>query len=407
MLWPPPARITTPGHGLRGRRASGGATTPINYAAPIDYVVFPSTAKPKLVVPNRPRRVSAAAVRNFNTGSSGRKRLAVNALAGAVRLGVGQLVAGRLAVAYPAGVPASGIEAHLSEVLGRPVQVSLYIGPARAVRKPVLQVLDDRGTTFAFAKLGVDDFTRELVRSEGEVARFLSALPLQVLRVPAVLHSGTWNGHELVVQSAFPRGAAADPMSPEFSAAVNELARARGTRTLPLALSSYWTRLRGRLEAQPPGPFRAVLDDSVTRIEESVGAVELAFGSWHGDWAPWNMTVSDGHLLVWDWERFQTDVPVGFDAVHFDVQGPVVFDAVPPAQAFRNTLGRASRLLAPYGSDDVTAALLVWLYAIELALGYLEDREAEVGRTRMGRMSTWLTDTLHSASERTLGVHSA
>ena len=41
------------------------------------------------------------------------------------------------------------------------------------------------------------------------------------------------------------------------------------------------------------------------------------FGSWHGDWMPWNLLRSGTDLWVWDWERSASGVPVGLDAAHF------------------------------------------------------------------------------------------
>ena len=44
--------------------------------------------------------------------------------------------------------------------------VSLHLGPARANRKPVLQLIAPDGETLGFAKLGIGPLTRRLVRAE-------------------------------------------------------------------------------------------------------------------------------------------------------------------------------------------------------------------------------------------------
>ena len=53
---------------------------------------------------------------------------------------------------------------------------------------------------------------------------------------------------------------------------------------------------------------------------EPMGHRPVDFGSWHGDWAPWNMGYRDDIVQLWDWERFSSPVPIGFDAIHFAAQ---------------------------------------------------------------------------------------
>src|SRR5581483_11707468 len=102
-------------------------------------------------------------------------------------------------------------------------------------------------------------------------------------------------------------------------------------------------------------------------------------GSSHGDFAPWNMTAVADHVLVWDWEKFEPDVPVGFDLVHSDVQGAVVLAGASPSDAFAATERRGPELLAPVGNNAAHAELVLWLYAVDIASRYLVDREQEAG----------------------------
>ena len=46
--------------------------------------------------------------------------------------------------------------------------MSLYLSPARANRKPVLQLLTPQGQAAGFAKIGTNQLTRELVTAEYE-----------------------------------------------------------------------------------------------------------------------------------------------------------------------------------------------------------------------------------------------
>lgn len=277
------------------------------------------------------------------------------------------------------------------------MHVSLYIGPARAVRKPVLQVLDQRGRTIAFAKLGVDDFTAKLVRDEGAAVARIAAAGTGALRVPDVLFDGEWNGNALLVQSALPRGTPAAASSPLVARAVRELAAVDGLVTDLLARSSYWARLTARVRTLGPGPMAARLSQSLDSISDVHADTRMQFGAAHGDLAPWNMTLGREHALVWDWEKFELDVPVGFDAVHCDIQGASVLDGLSPAQAFVAVMDRAATLLEPIGNAPV-GRLIVWLYAVDIATRYMLDGEQEAGTTPMTELADWLPEVLDRAA---------
>jgi hypothetical protein len=388
VLWPAPALVSAlPRLARPGRDGDGGV------------VLLPSARAPRLIVPLRPRRVAAAAVRNFNTSSSPYKQVLGRALALAVRFGAADLLGGRLRIQYP-DVGRHDIEAHLSEVLGQPAHVSVWVGPARAVRKPVLQVLDGRGATVAFAKVGIGEFTRHLVRAEAEAVGFLGAVSWQVLQVPIVLHAATWRGNELLVQSALPRGSS-NGSQRLVGRAMDELARVKGVTRSPLRDSAYWRELGERVAQLPEHGFGIRLRDALRRLESAAGDIELEYGSWHGDWAPWNMTVTADRVCVWDWERFETGVPVGFDAVHCAVHGPVVAGTRPAAESFAHTLARVGEIFAAHGTARLPALLTVWLYAVDLAARYVIDGELEAGRTRMSRFDNWLDVTLDRAETAT------
>ena len=55
----------------------------------------------------------------------------------------------------------------------------------------------------------------------------------------------------------------------------------------------------------------------IDRLCATAGDLEWRTGSWHGDWTPWNMARSGQRVLLWDWERFETDVPIGLDRCHY------------------------------------------------------------------------------------------
>ena len=112
---------------------------------------------------------------------------------------------------------------------------------------------------------------------------------------------------------------------------------------------TYWRGLRSRLEACPPSETAGALLRVIHDLEATADTTRLAFGSWHGDWTPWNMAFSGGRVLVWDWERFENGVPVGFDAVHYQLQGAVTRNGAEAQAAAEVALFTAPMTLGPLG----------------------------------------------------------
>ncbi|MFC4149366.1 hypothetical protein ACFO0M_24215 [Micromonospora mangrovi] len=368
LIWPAPAEPTL----RRGGRDG--------------WVVVPSAARPRLLVPTGSGRAAASAVRH-STEAVGRKaKLVRQGLATAFRLGLGPLVF-RDRVAVTGG----GLDAYLAEVLGTPALVSMHIGPARANRKPVLQLLGSDGRALGFAKLGVDPLTRTLVDVEAAALRRLAELPLGPVTVARVLYHGYWHGHALLVQEALPvRLPRATPAAAEAAerAAMVAVAGCLRVRRRSYAGSSHATRLAEAIDALGGRPEAGRLQAVLKAVADADPTV--AFGAWHGDWNGGNSAVlADGRVLVWDWERFEGDVPAGYDALHRAVQTAIGHDGLEPTDAARALIAGAAGTLAPFDSAGRDADLVAVLYLVELATRYLRDRQAEAG-ARLGHVDAWL-----------------
>jgi hypothetical protein len=370
------------------------------------YIVVPDARCPRLLVPAGDRRIAAAAVARYSeaTSRATQRQAAVVALrTGTDRL----LLRDRINVTVRPARATDSIDTYLARVLGRPVAISVHIGPARADRKPIIQVLARHGDTVGFAKLGIDPLTRDLVRAETHALNTLGRARMRNVSVPRVLHAGQWRGHEVLIKSALPIWESRTTLSTKrLAGAMNEVASSGGTHAARLAGDPYWKTLRSRLEALVSRDGRAggredgsnagdearILVHAADQLVASAGGTELTYGCWHGDWTPWNMATTASSLLVWDWERFTPGVPMGFDAVHFNFQRLIVRGAE-PAGAVDTTLGRADRLLAPFEVAPEATHLTALLYLIDLAARYLEDRHAEAGAP-LGVLGRWLLPVL-------------
>ncbi|MFJ2028792.1 hypothetical protein [Streptosporangium sp. NPDC087985] len=228
------------------------------------------------------------------------------------------------------------VETYLSEVLGTPIRVVLHVRPAlRVNRKPILEAHAPDGLA-AFVKIGDTDRGRELIANEARTLHLLAGVPLRTVVPPSVLHHGSWRGLSV------------------------------------LALSPLPVR-RGRISAD-------LLIDAVGEISRIPGRGS----AWHGDFSPWNIARgADGRLLVWDWERFATGVPPGFDALHHFFQRAL--RRTGPATAARACLAQSLPILAPFGLSAAESRLTAVRYLIALA-----DRHAADGHAPFGPPDHWL-----------------
>ncbi|GII64574.1 hypothetical protein Skr01_46590 [Sphaerisporangium krabiense] len=259
------------------------------------------------------------------------------------------------------------IEGHLADVLGRPVTVLLHVRPARrANRKPILEVRTPSGEPLAFVKVGDTDRSRALVRHESATLRMLAAAPLSTVVAPTVLHHGTWNGLEVLALSPLPTSRRRVPAS-LLERAIAEIATLGSSLPHP-APRHHGTPAHHEPRAAGHGPW-----------------IDLAGGhAWHGDFAPWNVAPGPGgRLLVWDWERFETGVPLGFDALHHFFQRAL--KRMSPEVAAAACLAQALPTLAPFGLSAGQARQTAVRYLIALA-----DRHERDGLQPLGPPERWL-----------------
>jgi len=397
LLYPEPHTLELPGQ--PSTRESAAGTPPVI----AEYLLLPHARRPRLALPAAPRVLRRAAVRHLPRprGTSARLRnSAVQAVLGLT----GAPFRDRVRVRGAAG--ADSLHAYLRQLLGEPLAFSVHVGgPLRANRKPVVELLGAGGAPVGFAKLGVNDLTRGLVRAEATALTTLGRANLTVATVPAVRHTGQWRGHEVLVQQSLPGWRPAAGSGPTaVTAAMVEVAAACGLTTEAFGASGYRLQLASRLDLAAArtgvrhpqlGPaLRAAGLDAFAKAEE----LPLTFGAWHGDWTPWNSHSTGETVLVWDWERFTTGVPVGFDALHWRLQAAV--DAgTPPNAAAAALPDQAAALLAPFQVGAGAARFTAVLYLLDIAARYLADR-LDDGDQRLSAVGDWLLPVVTAETDQ-------
>jgi hypothetical protein len=362
LLWPPPARVVT-----------GRQRLPRHIGALLgDFTVLPNLKRPRIVLPRAPRRAAATAVDLDDVATSTRARLLTAAMKASLRTGIGQALGARVRMVDDSGIGCETIAGYLGDAIGQDVYPTFRVGPPRANRKPVLRLLDGGGGTVGFAKIGVSDLTSALVRAEAAALAEVNRIGATSFTAPAVLHHGQWHGLEVLVQSPLPIRAAPRVGGDERRVvAMLDLATgSNGLVRLAVVGSPYWGRLRTLID-EGDDEFSTALGTALDRIADGLGDTELTFGAWHGDWTPWNMSLTPDTLLLWDWERYESDVPLGFDALHFHFQK--IKSTMRPTDAIRAVHTAAPELLEPFGVPAASASRITVMYAATLASRYARD----------------------------------
>lgn len=346
-------------------------------ASHASFVALPSARRPRLLVPGRNARAAGAALRQYNDGLSQAARVRKAAAGMALELGLGRFVGGRVDV-FPGTDPSSFslLTDELHGVLGaRRLEIAVFLGErGRPNRKPVLQVLTERGEVLGYVKVGWDAVTKRLVANEADVLRSMAESPPETIRVPRLLHEGRVGDLHITVLSPFRhallrRGALG---APPPGAAVREVALRGGTETGVLAGSEYALGVRERIALVARIGRTDPLTEAFDRIESDAGDEIMTFGSCHGDWTPWNASRTSSALIVWDWERSTRPVPLGFDVLHHRFQFAWRGGRNSVAQAILTARRESGGMLSWLGLAEADEELLLRLYLLELILRFEE-----------------------------------
>jgi hypothetical protein len=158
--------------------------------------------------------------------------------------------------------------------------------------------------------------------------------------------------------------------------ATREIAAIHGVEHGTFAGSSYRAGLVSRLEVGEPDDTTSLLHQALESLDESWAQEEIPFGSWHGDWMPWNLLRSGTDLWVWDWERSASGVPVGLDAAHFrfDIESKVRGRSPEEAAA---SSARWTEVVGPdLGARPGSGRALAMANLLEMCLRFREGRRA-------------------------------
>lgn len=350
------------------------------------HFAIPPSGSPRYLIPLRPALATEAALRTFISSGTTRSRTLRRTGAVLARIGAARLAPGAVAL----GGSGTFLR-YLETLLGQDLIASIHLGPPRANRKPVLQLMDLRGRSVAFAKLGMNDLTCKRVRTEAAALQLLASESTPGLVVPSVLAAGQWEGLDYLVMKPVSTDTGLPSTRELRSRATGALVAAFPTSWITLAESPWWERIMTDLSQCSETGEAVALRDAAARIFREHGSTPVLSGAGHGDFSPWNVCAHPDHLVVWDWERFTPDVPVGWDEFHF------LFNVNP--NLLTDMSVRTPEAAGPLPASELQPyrKLSIATYLLSRGVNYIVDGQREAG-SRRGPLHDWLIPTLNRYS---------
>jgi hypothetical protein len=277
----------------------------------------------------------------------------------------------------------------LGEELGEQVDVAaIRLGPERPNRKPVVQVTRTDGTASCWVKVAHNPLTVRLLEREAMALEALEPLA-EVLYLPRVVATRDWGSGAALATAPLP-----DP----------DTARVPRETLISVVRDVHGTAKLAPVEAEAKPLTELVANPrlgGLTRLAAEVQAQQdrLQPGAWHGDLHSGNLAMApDGRAVLWDWERWESGVPLGADLLHHDLQADRA--AGTPLRSVAEGLVRtASERLSELDVPAAAAELVVRDYLIRLAARYAADNP-HPAQGGPGDVEEWLVPALHSTTTR-------
>jgi hypothetical protein len=306
----------------------------------ISYLANPSPTDCRLLIPTASRRAAAQSVRRYHNGASTRARLVMSVTELGLRIGASSLLSGRQVRLQWERKP--GFIAAIEEGLGVSIaHVAFTLGPRRANRKPVAQLFDETGATIGFAKLGVDGYTDQLVRTEADWLNRVARANTLALRAPRPLWAGESDVGEVSVLEPVwaTRRPPRDPR--RISAALlRDVHQLTPPHTGLISDTSAFAALAIASEPEASAALGALNPDSLE------ATTTMQHGAWHGDLTPWNILTNKHGPSVIDWETAEGGMPVGLDLLNAATGAAMQLDHADPSAALAAATERIPAMVA-------------------------------------------------------------
>lgn len=227
---------------------------------------------------------------------------------------------------------------NIKSVLGRDdLEFAISCGSSGIYRKPIIQVMSGEGKILSYVKLGWNDCTKRLVRSEARALNVLQAVKFNSFLIPQIIHCGDWGEFSYSIQTS--RDSLKENQNIEFNDAYLNILKELSVlkrKSLPLEESNFWAGIKERSGSIINPYYKDTALRCIVFIGERFENNKIFFHFSHGDFVPWNIKISGDRPFIFDWEYSQEEAPFGFDLSHFFIQAMLHLHGDSPQRVFRS-----------------------------------------------------------------------
>lgn len=217
------------------------------------------------------------------------------------------------------------LEKHLEQVFGEQnLSLAISLGALGPRRKPVVQVMSQRGEILGYVKVGWTEITRELVKNEYKVLQMLQRAGLNRLHTPEIIWFGERHNNMMLITKPLMRkegqiSSAIDLLESMGLGIFQDLVQTNQNKQI-FRSSLFWLEIKKRLHIIGGAlSFYQIglLQRAVSALEQRLGEEEFLFTLCLGDVTPWNAFVNrKGDIYVVDLENARELWLPGWDLFH-------------------------------------------------------------------------------------------
>ena len=201
---------------------------------------------------------------------------------------------------------------------------SIFLGTPGHWRKPVIQ-LSKEGEVTHYAKIPITPQTNFLVKQERRNLNRIKALELEQISIPEITQEMSNDG---IVMKALHNGSKTQlkTLTSVHINGIKELLE-KSIKYEKLSQTSFYTEILDQLHFLRNNPSLATREtlDKLENLHQEIATHSYYSTSIaHGDFAPWNMNISDQRLNLYDWEMAVFGAPLFYDLFHFVYQSEIL-----------------------------------------------------------------------------------
>lgn len=332
------------------------------------FVALPSRADPQFLLPYDNRQAAREALRSYTFYSRSLRKgvtLTAAALGWPCMRGNTVLVASRRRSRFEVIAQLAAGETEL--------EAAIYFGAPGLFRKICARWMRCGGEAVCHLKLPTTPEANARVLHEATMLNALWTCAGLRSHIPRVIHSGSINGVQFVIQSALEGEGGPVEFGPSHEHLLRLFHRYQPSRrsghSLVDAVAERLRRSMSRLGSR----WQDLGSDVLRMASEELRNCSADCSLSHGDFTPWNTRLRNGQLSVFDWETAEPNAPCLWDKFHFLTQT-------------RSLLRKGARIPAEMTFENHALYLLYLLdSAAKLAAEHTESngvayREAELLR---------------------------